>query len=76
MSNTRTVVRPDPITGAPDDIVVDCETMHLERMDDNFWWLGCYRDNKRITFYINQTETGIEVTVVEDDLGAIDDTKK
>ena len=75
MNDKKTIIRPDPQTGEPDDIVVDCDLIHLERMDDHWWWLGVYRGDKRITFHISAKDHVAKVEVVEDELGAIDDTK-
>ena len=36
--------------GEFDDIAID--DVHLEDMDGKSWWLGIYRGNKRISFWI------------------------
>ena len=51
-----------------DDIVIDCDSIHLERMDNNFWWLGIYKGKKRTAFNIFATESGIDVELVENGL--------
>jgi len=54
--------------GDEDDIVIDCDSIHLERMDHNCWWLGVYKDNKRVAFNIIATQEGIMTELVENGL--------
>jgi hypothetical protein len=75
MNDKKTVIRPDPQTGEPDDTVVACDWIHLERMDDHWWWLGVYRGDLRITFHLTAEDNVAKIEVIEDELGAIDDTK-
>jgi hypothetical protein len=75
MSEALTVVRPDA-QGEPDDIVIDCDRIHLERMDQHYWWLGVYRGDKRICFHLAAAGNIARVAIVEDELGAVDDTQK
>lgn len=54
--------------GNLDDIAIF--NVHLERMDDKFWWLGIYRDGKklkRVTFHIT-SKSKIEVHLIENEL--------
>lgn len=53
--------------GIEDDIVLSDGDMHLEDMTGNFWWLGFYKNNKRITFRIT-SKSKISVRVEEDGL--------
>ena len=77
------ILRPDS-NGEPDDIFIECDNIHLERMDHHWFWMGVYRGNKRVTFSIgagiHKDNPGdpIEVTVRvdEDMIGLIDDTNK
>jgi len=76
--NKRAVVRPDE-DGKPDDIVVNCDCIHLERMDDHYWWMGVYRGTQCLHLHIGtvgQKGESVEVRVVEDELGCVDDTKR
>ena len=50
-----------------DDIVLFDGDLHLEDQTGNFWWLGFYKGNKRITFHIT-SKTKIKVEVIENDL--------
>jgi len=54
--------------GKEDDIVIDCDSIHLERMDDNFWWLGIYKGDKRVAFHIITEQDGLNVRLVENEL--------
>ena len=76
MNTIKTIIRPDPVTGRPDDIVIENVDFRMERMDDNTWWLAVYRGDKRISFAIGIESTGVELIVEEDELGAVDDTGK
>ena len=48
-----------------DDIVID--DVHLENMDDKSWWLGIYRGNKRISFWIS-SKSKIKVSLQENEI--------
>jgi len=37
-------------------------------MDHNCWWLGVYKDNKRVAFNIIATQEGIMTELVENGL--------
>lgn len=54
--------------GNPDDIVISCDSIHLERMDNNFWWLGINKNGERTTFEIGATLEGIMTELVENGL--------
>lgn len=55
--------------GLEDDICIDNVDVHLERMDNNFWWLGLYgKDGKRTTFHLIPTQNGFEAKLIENDL--------
>lgn len=56
--------------GKLDDIVLQCDSVHLERMSDDFWWLGVYRGRERTTFHICRTGKLVKVTLMENDLQA------
>lgn len=73
----NSILRPDK-QGQPDDLVIDCDWIHLERMDNHWWWMGIYRGNKRVTLYIglDRTPNGVGVTVEEDEFGLVDDSKE
>lgn len=59
--------------GKPDDIVINKVDFHLEQMDDNWWWLGLMRKNKRTTFWISSKskiaviikENGLKTKIIE-----------
>lgn len=55
--------------GKHDDIVIQCDSIHLEQMDNNSWWLGVYRGDKRICFSIFANQSGIVTQTQEDELG-------
>lgn len=38
--------------GAVDDVVIDCDQVHLEQMDDGVWSLILYRGDERVAFMI------------------------
>ena len=68
-----TVLRKNPRTGQPDDLVVDCDMVHLEKEDSGVWFLAIYRGNRRIALRF-RSAVGIRMFVDEDELGLIDDT--
>lgn len=70
----KTLVRPDS-SGEIDDIFVECDSAHFERMGSNQCWLGLQRGGKAITFSISGTGA-VRVSLVDDELGAMDDTGK
>ena len=51
--------------GEFDDIAID--NLHLEDMDGKTWWLGLYRKNKRICFWLS-SKSKIKVTLQENGL--------
>ena len=51
--------------GKLDDIAID--DLHLEDMDGKNWWLGLYRGNKRISFWI-RSKSKITVEIQENGL--------
>jgi hypothetical protein len=75
MSEALTLVRPDG-NGDPDQIMVDCDRIHLGRMDAHTWWLGVYPGHKGICFLLSAAGTNVRVAVVKDELGAVDDSRK
>jgi hypothetical protein len=75
MSEPLTLVRPDE-NGDPDQIMVDCDRIHLERMDEHTWWLGISRGQKGICFVLSAAGARLRVAVVKDELGAVDDTRR
>lgn len=74
MSEPRAILRPDD-KGRPDDIVIDCTAIHLERMNKGAWYLGVWRGDKVVKFWL-QAKNGnrIEVTPYDDELGLEDDS--
>ena len=38
--------------GKPDDIVIKCDSVHLERLNDGCWWIGAYKGDERIVIYL------------------------
>ena len=73
----NSILRPDS-NGQPDDIVIDCDWIHLEQMDHHWWWMGIYRGNKRVTLNIGGrggSSEGVDVfvRVEEDQFGLVDD---
>lgn len=74
---SKSILRPDE-DGAVDEIVLSCRLLHLERMDDDVWWMGIYRDEAgkegRVSLFFTVDETGmLSVHVAEDDFGMHDD---
>ena len=54
--------------GDEDDIVIQCNSIHLERMDMGYWSLLVHRGDRLVNLQIN-SETPIEVEMVENELG-------
>lgn len=55
--------------GKEDDIVIQCSSIHLERMDNNCWWLGVYgEEGKRTTFMIITEQDGVNANLEENEL--------
>lgn len=53
--------------GSVDDVAID--ELHLERLDDNTWWLAIYRGNKRTAFHITSSAP-IQVELRENELNS------
>lgn len=71
-------IRPDP-DGAPDDIVISCDSVHIERMADDAWWIGIYRgagpNLTEVMLWLQVPRRGprrIECSVTEDTIGCTD----
>ena len=61
--------------GALDDIVIDCDAIHLERMDADHWYLGIRRGEQHVKFSIRREgKRRVEVSCYQDDIGLTDDT--
>ena len=65
--------------GAVDDVVIDCDQVHLEQMDDDVWSLIVYRGEQRVMFSVNaEPQRGIvgwdsgrmSVSLTEDTIGS------
>jgi len=54
--------------GGLDDIVIDCDSFHLERMDNDEWWCGAYQKDKRTSFIIYIEKNKIKVKVQDNQL--------
>lgn len=54
--------------GQEDDIVIQCDQIHLERMDRNLWSLLVYQGDKRVNFNIIAQQSGIMVETLENEL--------
>ena len=54
--------------GKEDDIVIQCDSIHLGRMNNNFWWLGIYKKDKRTTFHIITEQDGLNAILNENEL--------
>lgn len=69
----KSIIRPNE-RGEPDDIVIeDATCFRMERMDTGAWWIGVYRDDQRVAFWL-RSKKRIRVSYVEDELGCVDDT--
>lgn len=63
--------------GAVDDVVIDCDQVHLERMDDGVWSLILYRGEQKVMFEICWQVVGhkhgactrLDAEVTEDTIG-------
>ena len=51
-----------------DDIVISCDSIHLERMNKGFWSLLVWKGNKFTKFYIINRQEGLMVELVENQL--------
>lgn len=59
------------IDGKIDDIVIDgISGAHIERLDNNQWWISLYRGKKRTVFLLTAGVSGIDAIMGENDLGA------
>ena len=57
-----------------DDVVIQCDAVHFECMDEHCFWMGIYRGDDRITFnfmvrddgelIVEMDENGLDVPVV------------
>lgn len=56
--------------GKPDDIVLQCDTVHLERCDDAVWFVAVYRGGKRTALFLSNIGRAIVVNVTENELEA------
>jgi len=65
------ILRPDD-NGKPDDIVISCDLVHIERMDTGEWWIGIYRGKKRVSIFLTSSRA-INMGIHEDDFGLKDD---
>ena len=72
MDNDLQVVR--RIGGAVDDVVITGDTFHLERMDNDAWWVGISRGDRSVSLWISCRYGVIDVEVTNDELGCVDDT--
>jgi len=70
-------IRPDD-HGAVDDVAIDGNLFRLERMGNSEWWCCIYRGKQRTAFSIHRPrgKKTVEVVVIEDGIGCIDDRKK
>ena len=64
------ILRPDA-AGNPDDIVIDCTQVHIERMGSGEWWIGVYDGDKRVSLSLRGKWVSLHVN--EDELGLSDD---
>jgi len=57
--------------GEPDDVVLRCESLHLERLDEGVWWLAAYHGKRRTVLTLS-TKRGapISAVVTENELEA------
>ncbi len=69
MKNTYNEIRLDQ-EGKKDDIVLNCDSIHLERMDNNCWCLIVYKKNKRTLFNLIAEQDGINANLEENGLNA------
>ena len=58
-----------------DDLAISCDLVHLERMDNNYFWLGIYRGNKAVAVHIGSFPARgraaiVDAAVIEDELVA------
>lgn len=74
MAKPITIVRRHE--GSIDEVYIDCNNVHLERMDDNCWCLIIQRGKKILHLSLAARRAAVETIVVEDELGAVDDTKE
>lgn len=74
MSEPKTIIRTEK--GQPDDVVIeDVSYFRLERMNAGHVWIAAYRGGKRVTLGL-YSKRKIEIEIIEDDLGCVDDTRQ
>ena len=55
-------------TDLVDDVAISATLFRLEQMDDDWFWIAAYTDDrKRVCFHLKAIDGKIECRVVEDD---------
>lgn len=54
--------------GEIDDVVIQCDQIHFERMDNHWFWMAVYKGDERTVFHFNAKSGDIEVLMDENDL--------
>lgn len=70
----RCIVRTDR-DGKPEEVVVDCDVVYIQRLEDDMFWIGICRGDERMTFVI-ASEGKVNISLHTDELNAVDDTKR
>lgn len=53
--------------GKQNEIVMQCDSVHIERMSSNYWRIGIYRGGKRVTFNIVKRGESTDCELVENE---------
>lgn len=57
--------------GKPDDIVIKCDEVHIERLSDGCWWIGASKGKERVAISLiieyspPERRAWISATVIE-----------
>jgi hypothetical protein len=63
--------------GEPDDIYVEApQSIHIERMRNDAWWIGITRDGQELHLWLTTPDEAgaIGCNVADDGIGCVDDS--